>query len=68
MVNKNPGLTQIRNKEGMVPLELALHHVTIGQKDIVEYLYSVTKDEYPSPFEGNVGARLLCSAIDANFY
>ncbi|KAI3932428.1 hypothetical protein MKW92_030705 [Papaver armeniacum] len=68
MVNKNPGLTQIRNKEGMVPLELALHHVTIGQKDIVEYLYSVTKDEYPSPFVGNVGARLLCSAIDANFY
>ncbi|KAI3907991.1 hypothetical protein MKW98_003636 [Papaver atlanticum] len=68
MVNKNPGLTQIRNKEGMVPLELALHHVTIGQKDIVEYLYSVTKDDYPSPFVGNVGARLLCSAIDANFY
>ncbi|KAI3945207.1 hypothetical protein MKX01_034968 [Papaver californicum] len=36
---------------------------------IVEYLYSVTRDEEPnSPFSGNDGARLICSVIDANFY
>ncbi|XP_026412599.1 uncharacterized protein LOC113308343 isoform X1 [Papaver somniferum] len=68
MVNKNPTLTQIRNKEGLVPLEYALHYLTIGQKEIVEYLYSVTQDIDPSPFVGHDGARLLCTAIDANFY
>ncbi|KAI3871727.1 hypothetical protein MKW92_004737 [Papaver armeniacum] len=68
MLNKNPGLTQIRDNKGMIPLEVALRHVTIGQKKIVECLYSKTRDTEPSPFLGHDGARLLCSAIDANFY
>ncbi|KAI3925637.1 hypothetical protein MKW98_001491 [Papaver atlanticum] len=70
MVCKNHKLTQIRDKKGMVPLEVALHHVTSGQKEIVRYLYSVTQDalDETGPFSGHDGARLLCSAIDANFY
>ncbi|RZC51254.1 hypothetical protein C5167_019677 [Papaver somniferum] len=41
----------------------------VMMKEMVEYLYSVTRDEDPnSPFSGPDGARLICSAIDANFY
>ncbi|KAI3862301.1 hypothetical protein MKX03_037166 [Papaver bracteatum] len=69
MVHKNSKLTQIRNHDGRTPLEYALFFVTSGQKEIVEYLYSVTRDEEPnSPFSGPDGARLICSAIDADFY
>ncbi|KAI3962899.1 hypothetical protein MKW92_050602 [Papaver armeniacum] len=68
MVKKNPALTQIRDSRGRVPLELAIQHVTVGQKETVEYLYSVTRDEGQSPFSGSDGARLLFHAIDANLY
>ncbi|KAI3866517.1 hypothetical protein MKX03_032732 [Papaver bracteatum] len=70
LVTKNPNLTQIRDKKGRVPLLLAIQAVTLGQKATVRYLYSVTKDEEPSssPFSGTDGAKLLCTAIDANFY
>ncbi|KAI3865801.1 hypothetical protein MKX03_015893 [Papaver bracteatum] len=50
MVNRNSKLTQIRDAEGRTPLELAFDFVTIGQKEVVKYLYSVTRDENPSPF------------------
>ncbi|KAI3934336.1 hypothetical protein MKW92_015720 [Papaver armeniacum] len=43
MVIKHPRLTRIRDKKGMIPLEVALDHVTIGQKEIAEYLYNVSK-------------------------
>ncbi|KAI3929198.1 hypothetical protein MKX01_006434, partial [Papaver californicum] len=65
---KHLGLTQIRHSKGMTPLEVALRHVTILQKEIVECLHSKTRDVEPSPFLGNDGVRLLCSGIDANFY
>ncbi|RZC85702.1 hypothetical protein C5167_026371 [Papaver somniferum] len=68
MVNKNPKLTQIRDFNGSTPLELALQYPTTGQKEIVKYLYSVTRDEHPRPFLGQNGVRLLHKAIDANFY
>ncbi|KAI3933747.1 hypothetical protein MKW92_027558 [Papaver armeniacum] len=68
MVKKNSKLTQIRDSNGSTPLELALQYPTLGQKEIVEYLYSVTRDEDPSPFSGQDGVRLLHRAIDANFY
>ncbi|KAI3855997.1 hypothetical protein MKX03_037221 [Papaver bracteatum] len=69
LVNKYPNLTQIRDKKGRVPLQLAIQAVTTGQKATVKYLFSETKDVEPSsPFSGNDGAKLLCSAIDANFY
>ncbi|KAI3934863.1 hypothetical protein MKX01_027988 [Papaver californicum] len=69
MVNKNPKLPQIRSTEkGWVPLQVAVRNVTVEQKEIVKYLYSVTKDVDPSPFRGQKGAELLCAAVDANFY
>ncbi|KAI3920271.1 hypothetical protein MKW92_038862 [Papaver armeniacum] len=68
MVKKNRMLTQIRNCDGRVPLALALMYTTAAQKEIVEYLYYVTRDEYPSPFSGNCGASLLCDAINEEFY
>ncbi|KAI3836583.1 hypothetical protein MKW92_043273 [Papaver armeniacum] len=68
LVNKNPELTQIRDNKGRVPLQLAVQAFTIGQTETVKYLYSVTRHVKPSPFSGHDGARLLCGAIDANFY
>ncbi|KAI3912002.1 hypothetical protein MKW98_010946, partial [Papaver atlanticum] len=68
IVNKNSKLALIRSKLGLIPLEVALRHVTTGQKEIVKYLYSVTIDVNPSPFHGPKGAELLCTTIDANFY
>ncbi|RZC86945.1 hypothetical protein C5167_030295 [Papaver somniferum] len=69
MVNKNSRLTQIPSTaKGLIPLEVALRHVTFGQKETVKYLYSVTKNVDPSPFQGPKGAELLCTTIDANFY
>ncbi|KAI3908796.1 hypothetical protein MKW98_029346, partial [Papaver atlanticum] len=68
LVDKNPRLTQIRNKDRYTPLEVALCFVTAGQTEIVVYLYSVTRDVEPSPFSGHDGARLLCTAIEADFF
>lgn len=67
-VNKNPKLTQIRDAFGRTPLEIALLCVTIEQKKIIQYLYSVTKYEDPSPFLDQDGVRLLQRAIQHNFY
>ncbi|KAI3964038.1 hypothetical protein MKW92_014281 [Papaver armeniacum] len=68
LVNKNPKLTQIRDTKGRVALQLAVQAVTVGQTETVNYLYSVTRHVKPSPFLGHDGAKLLCGAIDANFY
>ncbi|KAI3931527.1 hypothetical protein MKW92_011129 [Papaver armeniacum] len=69
LVNKNQYLPQIRDQKRRVPLEVALQSVVAGQKETVEYLYSVTKDVgRPSPFAPREGAKLLCKAIDASFY
>ncbi|KAI3850587.1 hypothetical protein MKW92_046982 [Papaver armeniacum] len=68
IVNKNLKLTQIVNRAGRVPLNSALISVTVGQRETVEYLYSVTRHEHPSPFSGNQGDSLLCGMIDAGFY
>ncbi|KAI3836575.1 hypothetical protein MKW92_043265 [Papaver armeniacum] len=59
LVTKNPNLTQIRDKKGRVPLLLAIQAVTLGQK---------ATEPSSSPFSGSDGAKLLCTAIDANFY
>ncbi|KAI3916498.1 hypothetical protein MKW92_007569 [Papaver armeniacum] len=68
IVKKNLKLTQIVNGAGRVPLNSALISVTAGQRETVEYLYSVTRHEHPSPFSGNQGDSLLCGMIDAGFY
>ncbi|XP_026430711.1 uncharacterized protein LOC113327796 isoform X1 [Papaver somniferum] len=68
MVCKTPNLPQIVNGLGRVPLDSALTSVTAGQRETVEYLYSVTRHEHPSPFSGSQGESLLCRTIDAGFY
>ncbi|KAI3947436.1 hypothetical protein MKW92_048576 [Papaver armeniacum] len=68
IVRKNPKLTQMRNRFERIPLETALVHFSDGQKETVEYLYSVTRHEEPSPFSGAYGALLLCNAIESGYY
>ncbi|KAI3963136.1 hypothetical protein MKW92_003861 [Papaver armeniacum] len=70
LVERNPNLTQIRSNEGRpsVPLIYAALSFTDGQKEVLEYLYSVTKDEDPSPFSGEQGAVLVVSLISADMY
>ncbi|KAI3890562.1 hypothetical protein MKX03_036110 [Papaver bracteatum] len=43
-------------------------HPVILLPSMVEYLYSVTRDENRSPFSGQDGVRLLQRAIDSNFF
>ncbi|KAI3955751.1 hypothetical protein MKW98_006111 [Papaver atlanticum] len=68
MVKKNPKLTQIREYNESVPLKVAADYITDTQEEMVNYLWSATTDEEPSPFFGPHGASLLCSLVDANFY
>ncbi|XP_026460851.1 uncharacterized protein LOC113362058 isoform X2 [Papaver somniferum] len=68
MVRENPKLTQIEDGDGSVPLDTALTSVTVGQRKTVEYLYSVTRHDHPSPFSGQRGASLLCNTIEVGFY
>ncbi|KAI3862966.1 hypothetical protein MKX03_005349 [Papaver bracteatum] len=67
MVKKNPRLTQIREYNGSLPLKVAADYITDRQEEMVNYLWSATKNE-ASSFFGAQGATLLCSLIDANFY
>ncbi|KAI3903926.1 hypothetical protein MKW92_047369 [Papaver armeniacum] len=69
LVNKNPRLPLLRDKRGFTPLDIALQNVSIYQKEVVEYLYSVTKDvEDGNPFSGDEGASTFCELIQAYFY
>ncbi|KAI3935146.1 hypothetical protein MKX01_031413 [Papaver californicum] len=68
LVKKNPRLPQIPDKRGLTPLDIALYHNSIDQKEIVEYLYSMTKDVDPTRFTGEHGAFTLCKLIECNFY
>ncbi|KAI3890445.1 hypothetical protein MKW92_028236 [Papaver armeniacum] len=68
MVKTNPLLTQIRDNYGRVPLHTAAKFVSEGQEKVLQYLYSVTRDDDPSPFTGQRGASLLCDLIESNFY
>ncbi|KAI3949484.1 hypothetical protein MKW92_042560 [Papaver armeniacum] len=55
IVKVNPRLTQMCNDSGWVPLLSAASYVSSSskehQKEMVEYLYSVTRDDNPSPFK-----------------
>ncbi|KAI3925869.1 hypothetical protein MKW92_009529 [Papaver armeniacum] len=68
LVNQNSKLTQIEDSSRRIPLFLAIISVTGRQRGTVEYLYSVTKHQYPSPFSGNRGDSLLRHTIDAGYY
>ncbi|KAI3916499.1 hypothetical protein MKW92_007570 [Papaver armeniacum] len=68
IVNKNHKTTQMVDGFRRVPLVLALESVKVGQRETVDYLYSVTRHEHPSPFSGEQGESLLRRTIDAGFY
>ncbi|KAI3922875.1 hypothetical protein MKW98_007006 [Papaver atlanticum] len=68
MVKKNNNLTQIRDNEGRVPVLIASLFVSLGKRETIEYLLSVTKDESPSPLSGLDGAALICNLLDADYY
>ncbi|XP_026424282.1 ankyrin repeat-containing protein ITN1-like [Papaver somniferum] len=72
IVKVNPRLAHRCNNSGWVPLLSAATHVSSSsserQKKMVDYLYSVTRDENPSPFNGYLGATLVCTLIKAGFY
>ncbi|KAI3954663.1 hypothetical protein MKW98_019794 [Papaver atlanticum] len=68
LVEKNPNLTQIRADEHGLPLAIAAISYTDGQKEVLDYLCSVTRNEDPSPFSGEQGAKLLFRLLSANMY
>ncbi|KAI3848796.1 hypothetical protein MKX03_024818, partial [Papaver bracteatum] len=81
LINKNPYLTQIRgvlgSSDARVPLCVVAVVAINAQKEILEYLYPVTRDiaihgnrteEDPSPFSGVEGASLLMGLINTNSY
>ncbi|KAI3971810.1 hypothetical protein MKW92_025659 [Papaver armeniacum] len=79
LVNKNPYLTQIRCSRGtggLVPLTLASLSASDDQKEILEYLYPITRDYIsqvtgdvgPSPFANSAGAWLVIALIEADSY
>ncbi|KAI3954671.1 hypothetical protein MKW98_019802 [Papaver atlanticum] len=65
LVEKNSNLKQIRGSREPyhVPLLMAAVNATDGEKKVVEYLCSVTRDEDPSPFSGLCGLTLVTSLI-----
>ncbi|KAI3935824.1 hypothetical protein MKX01_033008 [Papaver californicum] len=65
MVEKNPNLPQIRNKNGWIPLSSAAYCSSCKQKEMMEYLLSVTKHNNRSPFYGRAGGELICTITRA---
>ncbi|KAI3932118.1 hypothetical protein MKW92_005762 [Papaver armeniacum] len=65
MVEKNPNLPQIRNKNGWIPLSSAAYCSSYKQKEMMEYLLSVTKHNNRSPFYGRAGGELICTITRA---
>lgn len=74
MVEKNPKLTLIPDNYGWIPLVNASKYASVKEekKEMIDYLYSVTRDNdvdnRPSAFSGNLGAQVICSIIGAGFY
>ncbi|KAI3913901.1 hypothetical protein MKW92_051686 [Papaver armeniacum] len=69
MITKNNRLTQIQNKNGLAALLLCAAYVAKEQKDMIQYLCTVTRNEEPSmPFSGYFGAQLLCNITAAGLH
>ncbi|XP_026451237.1 uncharacterized protein LOC113351473 [Papaver somniferum] len=65
MVEKNPNFPQIRNRNGWIPLSSAAYCSSYKQKEMMEYLLSVTKHNNRSPFYGRAGGELICTITRA---
>ncbi|KAI3706228.1 hypothetical protein L6452_23825 [Arctium lappa] len=69
LVEQNQGMTQVVNKDGYTPLNLAASH---GNKRTLRYLLTVTMDLVPkeeggSPYTGVAGGDLITLTIQAGF-
>ncbi|GLT78809.1 hypothetical protein SLA2020_503340 [Shorea laevis] len=65
LVEKNPTLPTIPNKEGYIPIVRAC---ASGDKNLTEYLYSKTPKEFLSPDGGKNGRRLLNYTITGKMF
>ncbi|GKV50660.1 hypothetical protein SLEP1_g57359 [Rubroshorea leprosula] len=65
LVEKNPTLPTIPNKEGYIPVVWAC---ACGDKNVTEYLYSKTPKESLSPDVGKNGPRLLNYTISGKMF
>ncbi|OVA15739.1 Ankyrin repeat [Macleaya cordata] len=73
LVKGNPNLTQIRDRNGWVPLLIAAYHASSEeQKELVKYLCTVTRDEshdgQESPFKGISGGNLIFLTTASSSY
>ncbi|KAI3987079.1 hypothetical protein MKX01_036869 [Papaver californicum] len=66
LVQKNSNLTQIWGRREPYHVLMAAVNATDGEKKVVEYLCSVTRDEDPSPFSGICGLTLVTSLIQSD--
>ncbi|KAA8544475.1 hypothetical protein F0562_022485 [Nyssa sinensis] len=65
LVKKNPALLYTKDGKGNLPVHCAAY---CDKRETLLYLLSVTKDEIKhSPFEGQIGVRLLIAVITSGF-
>ncbi|KAM1501652.1 hypothetical protein ACFXTH_026664 [Malus domestica] len=66
LVTKNPALTQIADRDGMVPLHLSC---CSDDRELVWYLTLVTRDEHPTwPFTGPMAGFLTSAVTYSGFH
>ncbi|XP_034679628.1 uncharacterized protein LOC117909645 [Vitis riparia] len=66
LVNKNPSLPNICQRDNFAPLHSAVRY---GHKEVTLYLLSVTRDDVdPSPFADKPGFELLRRALMVGFH
>ncbi|XP_034678502.1 ankyrin repeat-containing protein ITN1-like isoform X6 [Vitis riparia] len=66
LVNKNPSLPNICQRDNFAPLHSAIRY---GHKELTLYLLSVTRDdEHPYPFSNSPGIELLRRALMVGFH
>ncbi|KAL6315199.1 hypothetical protein AAG906_037431 [Vitis piasezkii] len=66
LVNKNPSLPNICQRDNFAPLHSAVRY---GHKELTLYLLSVTRDdEHPYPFSNSPGFELLRRALMVGFH
>ena len=66
LVNKNPSLPNICQRDNFAPLHSAVRY---GHKELTLYLLSVTRDnEHPYPFSNSPGSELLRRALMVGFH
>ncbi|KAI3967274.1 hypothetical protein MKW92_021973 [Papaver armeniacum] len=72
MVEKNPNLTNMRDKYGCIPLLNATNYASLNDRkeDMIKYLYNVMIKNHDARnlFSGDLGRQIICSIIGAGFF